>query len=101
MTMNMPYRSRNSSTWCRWYGKRANRIFDPSSGGTGSRFKKARIILIKTTKLERVTTVSGIPKKDERRISIPKKIAIKIFESGPAKATNAPPYLGFFKLYGL
>ena len=82
-------------------GNRLNKIFDPSSGGIGTRLKIARNRLIKIAVIAIFINVFVNPKPTPILMKIDIKIAIKIFESGPAIATNNSPHRWFRKLYGL
>lgn len=94
-----------SSTSCRGrslVGKTEKRILEPSRGGTGTKLKTARTILIRTTSLMTIKKELGRSViSSETRIITANIKAIHRFEKGPAKATIASPHLLFFKLYGL
>jgi hypothetical protein len=80
-------------------GRIAKRIFDPSSGGSGTILNMANIkfmITIYTEILMKAT--DNVPAKE--RIISPNKIAINKFEAGPAiEIINSPHFL-FDTLYG-
>ena len=77
--------------------------FEPSRGGIGIKLNTASPMLycIKTTTKIRIYSAKGKvrgKKLKSFKITIPKKAARR-FDKGPAKATIAIPFFGFFKLF--
>lgn len=97
MTRKKPYCSRNCLSWYARSGKTANKIFDPSSGGIGTRLNMARTILA----YEIIVRISLNPDGPITRAIAPKINAMRRFEIGPAAATNAGPQRKLLRLYGL
>ena len=74
----------------------ADNIRDPSSGGIGTKLNTAKTRFVKTT-ISRAKTAgfgSPVPK---NLITSPATKANTILDKGPAKATNASPFLPDFK----
>lgn len=99
MSIKVPYLSKRSLVPLKLFGKIEKSIFDPSSGGIGTRLNtaKTRFVIITRTEIYRKLEENTRP----NLIKIPKNKAIKRLEAGPARATNASPHLWFFRLYGL
>ena len=75
------------------FGKIENKIFEPSSGGIGTRLNVANTRLINTIVLtiyckESDRDPDAMPKRKIR----PNTRAITMFVAGPAMATNASPH---------
>ena len=104
-------------------GKNVKRIFDPSSGGNGIKLKKARSTFQKITikskakKMEPTEPETDAEICSQEVVAIPKiiavftaveigmilaiiaaKIAIRMFEPGPPRATKAGPHFWFLRL---
>ena len=83
--------------------KITNNTLDPSSGGTGTKLKtiKKTFNNAKFNKniINKLVFGSKVGTKTRKVISAIK--AIIKFDNGPAMATIAGPYFGYFKLYGL
>ena len=87
-----PYCSRKLSTSYKVGGKSANKTFEPSSGGMGTKLKIASRILTKTIRL--IIYRRGRVKYEPANLNIKAKImAIKKLEAGPAAPTSAGPIL--------
>ncbi len=82
-------------------GKSEKSIFDPSSGGIGIRLNTAKAMFIITTNTKLVIKVPEILFATKILIKTPKINAMRIFESGPAKATRGSATFLFRRLYGL
>ena len=80
--------------------KKLNNIQEPSSGGIGIRLKTASQILIEIIKLNVIKT-PGLVRRKALGInlkSVPKIIASKMFDAGPATETFISPYFLSLKL---
>jgi len=89
---NNPYWDKNILIFSALRGKKVKRICEPSSGGTGTKLKTARIRFIPTMNesIRKIESAGLIPGKN---LKINPKIRAKeIFAKGPAMATLAPPY---------
>ena len=82
-------------------------IFEPSSGGTGSRLKTARPMLIVAAKSKKLAetcqTICGefIIARTAPFLKRRKRKAIMRLETGPARAVRAIPSFGFLKFLAL
>ena len=88
------YLSKKSFTNRYLLDRKLKRIFEPSNGGIGIKLKTPKIMFITTIRAK--TSTNGDGKKlyaTLKRIKIPKIIASKKFDPGPATATIASPYL--------
>lgn len=83
------------------YGKIEKRIFDPSSGGIGTRLNVAKTKLMKTIVPMMEIKAESNDVKAPKRKSSPKKRAMQTLATGPATATMASPQRWLRKLYGL
>ena len=95
--MAIPKLPMERNTFASFSGKRSAKIFDPSSGGIGSKLKIAR------SKFSSTIFIRNISSSDARgrnRMRKPKKTAIRIFVNGPASDTRARSFLPSFKLKG-
>lgn len=95
-----PYRSSQNSKSRQEIGRTENKIFEPSSGGTGIRLKIAKRRFIKTI-ITKNGPIAGRKEKFKNLITRPKIIAKKMLAAGPDNATKAGPHFLFFKLSGL
>ncbi len=82
--------------------KKSSKIFEPSRGGTGIKFKIAKIIFIKADRTKILKIKSLPPPLNFKIAKISKKTKAKIkLERGPATETIASPHFLFLKLAGL
>ena len=82
-------------------GNKLNKIFDPSSGGIGTRLKIASSTFMSTATNKSWTKESERDSTGASLITIDNTRATAIFEAGPAIATSNSPHLLFRRLYGL
>lgn len=82
-------------------GTKPMAIFEPSSGGKGSKLKSASQILIKTMKDNKGEIAAKNPKFPKKRTKRPRIKAIKRLLAGPAMPTKAVPLFSFLKFKGL
>lgn len=73
-------------------GKRANKTFEPSKGGMGTKLNTAKTKFKKAMKKAISKKAAGKPKALENLISTPKTAATKKLLKGPAIPTTAGPY---------
>ena len=90
----MPYCVRNCFTRENDCGRKSNRIWDPSSGGMGTKLKIPRIrfnsTMLRKNKIKSGDTAASGALKN--RSKSPKTMAIPRFAAGPAMLTFADPY---------
>ena len=77
------------------------RIFDPSSGGMGTRLNIPKLKLTRTIEVIIKLKPAGTFAPREKRNIRPKKIAIEKFANTPAPATAIVPHFLLLKLSGL
>src|SRR3989344_972060 len=94
--MAHPYTSKNTLISLNCDGKMEKSTFDPSNGGMGTRLKTPKTIFAYT--ITRKKSVNWVP--GSILTKIPKIMASKKLEAGPANATIAVPFLILRKLKG-
>ena len=99
--MTKEYCSMNEIARAKCRGRRLKSIFDPSSGGIGTRLKKASARLIMTIEEMNPMSFSSGTLGMIKRNKSPKKRAINKLASTPAAATATVPHFSFLRFSGL
>ena len=101
---SIPYFSENpKNLYLARAGNTEESIFDPSSGGIGTRLKIAKLILTKAIKAKTlikliVVSTDSKPLFGRNLISKPKTVATKRFDTGPASAISGSEIVLFLRL---
>jgi len=95
-----PYNPRLINFAVNLFGKRSNKICEPSSGGIGIRLKAKRKILKNTPyqKMLIILSLTGVEEFTNKRKQTKNNTARIKFDSGPAKETIASSLYAFLKL---